>query len=744
MKINLKIFSLLLVLLFITVGAVSAASDDNQTIQLNDNEMEDINSIDDVNDIELSISPNAKTFTDLQSIFWATKEGDTITLDSDYIYNEDFRGGRTIGIGVDRASLTVDGNGHTIDGNKKSRILFVDTNYGNLILKNINFINGYNKDGSGAILCKGSNLQIINCTFTDNNGGNMIGGAVSVFADNATITNSKFTNNIASQSGGALRLEGYNQKVIGNTFTGNVASEKLGGAISMMTHNGILSNNTFTKNVAGRDGGAFNIQGLEMESHGVKNTISNNKFYENSAIYGGAASLKSEDCIVTDNEFMDNYATELGGAMRISGALKNTGTVTNNIFTNNHADLSGGAVYIDGNGTEVTQNTFESNTAKNGAGGAFDINGHNTIVQENTITHSTAKTIGGAFYLHGNNIQVIKNEITKASSGGNGGGAYIDGASATVTNNKFTSCNSGTLGGALLIKSNNAILTYNDFIQNIAKTSGGAVYLEGASVTMKSNTFTENQAGATSVGGAVRWTGNNAKISDNTFTRNTAQIALDIYGSGTNPTISNNQYSSDEASSLRWEGSSKIKTTLTFPNKSYSVIVTPKTLTATLKDANGKALSSKEINFSLNGKTLKGNTNTYGVVSVKAILNTVKTYDITVKFTGDNTYEATSTTSKIKVIKDKVKAIAPNQSYKKSVKNKKVTFTLKTSTNKPIKGKTIKFTVNGKTYSGKTNAKGVATAILKLTKKGTFKVVGKFAGDKTYNAISKTFKVTIK
>ena len=48
------------------------------------------------------------------------------------------------------------------------------------------------------------------------------------------------------------------------------------------------------------------------------------------------------------------------------------------------------------------------------------------------------------------------------------------------------------------------------------------------------------------------------------------------------------------------------------------------------------------------------------------------------------------------------------------------------------------------TYSAKTNAKGVATVKIKLTKKGTFKYTAKFVGDATYKAVSKTNKIKVK
>jgi hypothetical protein len=60
-------------------------------------------------------------------------------------------------------------------------------------------------------------------------------------------------------------------------------------------------------------------------------------------------------------------------------------------------------------------------------------------------------------------------------------------------------------------------------------------------------------------------------------------------------------------------------------------------------------------------------------------------------------------------------------------------------------GKKVTLQVNGKTFSGKTNSKGQVTfKITNLNKKAKYKATISYAGDKTYEAASKTVTLTVK
>ena len=145
------------------------------------------------------------TFTALQNKIDNAAEGSTITLENDYAYDEGFKpigGGIYQGIETDNTgsvvnfnhggiviskNLTIDGNGHILDGLSKSIIFWLNdddynTNKGNVeynvVLKNINFIRGdsigngeciliSSRDGIGGYNTKHQSfcLRLVNCTF---------------------------------------------------------------------------------------------------------------------------------------------------------------------------------------------------------------------------------------------------------------------------------------------------------------------------------------------------------------------------------------------------------------------------------------------------------------------------------------------------------------------------------------------------------------------------------------------------
>jgi len=168
-----------------------------------------------------------------------------------------------------------------------------------------------------------------------------------------------------------------------------------------------------------------------------------------------------------------------------------------------------------------------------------------------------------------------------------------------------------------------------------------------------------------------------------------------------------------------------------------------KTLSITLKDASGNALANKAVKVTVNGKTSTVTTDKNGVAKVTVNYAKAGTYYYSLSFLGDNDYKASLKPVKVTVNKQATKATFAKKTFKVKA-TKKINFTLKDSKGKAIAKKKITFKVNGKTYTAKTNSKGVATVKIVIKKKGKYTATAKFAGDTTYKAISKKATITIK
>ncbi|MDO5831371.1 MAG: hypothetical protein Q4Q14_00905 [Methanobrevibacter sp.] len=131
---------LLITILIALISLTAVSAEDNETIIIGDN--------------PLNVSGTA--FDDIQNTIDEAEAGSTVNLNGTYT------GLKEIEIAKD---ITIEGNGATLDANHKSKIIHISS--GNVILKDINFINAQSKTNGGAIFAN-SQLTLINCNFTDN------------------------------------------------------------------------------------------------------------------------------------------------------------------------------------------------------------------------------------------------------------------------------------------------------------------------------------------------------------------------------------------------------------------------------------------------------------------------------------------------------------------------------------------------------------------------------------------------
>ena len=382
---KLKILILMMVFLF-SVACVSAG-DVNDTLATSD-EIQMIGA--DESSQELGADLEDGTFSDLQLKIINASEGSTITLDRDYSYDGEFL---KSGIVISK-DLTIDGNGHTLDGKSQSRIfmiLFGLKENNKVTLKNINFVNGYTNYYGGAIL-NFANLTIDKCTFTNNNA-RYCGGAINSLGY-MDCKNSNFNKNTAGGDGGAIFSLSFAKstsffnnlfpdrnideesdyitpitlnssfsflmdKVNNCVFKNNVAKGRGGGAIYAFSNIDIASS-TFTSNTAGEKGGAvFANKNLY---------IKNSKFTGNQApVYGGAVYFRCHDSsghydsngkwvseiryydnLIQGSSFTKNSASK-GGAIygfRTSSSDKtHCAKAVRCTFTNNKASTAGRDIY---------------------------------------------------------------------------------------------------------------------------------------------------------------------------------------------------------------------------------------------------------------------------------------------------------------------------------------------------------------------------------------------------------------
>ena len=123
-----------------------------------------------------------------------------------------------------------------------------------------------------------------------------------------------------------------------------------------------------------------------------------------------------------------------------------------------------------------------------------------------------------------------------------------------------------------------------------------------------------------------------------------------------------------------------------------------KTLSITLKDANGNALANKDVKVTVNGKTSTVKTDSKGVAKVNVNYAKAGTYYYTFTYLGDNDYKASMKAVKVTVNKQATKATFAKKTFKVKA-TKKISFTLKDSKGKAIAKKKITFKVNGKEYT---------------------------------------------
>ena len=496
----------------------------------------------------------------------------------------------------------------------------------------------------------------------------------------------------------------------------------------------ILKNITFLNGNADGDGGAISFNWVNEDC-----LVSNCTFINNNASYGGAIrasyyiNLRISDCY-----FVNNTAKNLGGGIYMV-SQNYIGNVTDCTFENNHASR-GGAICSQ----QWAKIYSYSCISKTSSDNTFNVINNPPILDVNNITASPGEKITLNLTSY-DGIRITDANITID--------VYYKNNNSWV--GKYD-CLSGDEWevplpiGSYIAKLNTEYIDFETVTMSITITKC-TTQLTAPEVTTTYNvnkdleiTLKDSQGNPLSdmeitvdLNGAKNYTtDSNGQIKVPTKGLNAGTYTAKITFAG------NENYTESNTTAKVTVNKDSTKLTASAVTTTYNVA---KNLVITLKDSAGKALSGMQIVAKLGSTTKKAKTDKNGQAKINVAKLVPKAYTAKISFAGDKNYKAASTTAKVTVKKINTKIAAKAKTFKYEDKTKKYTITLKDNKNKVLKNKKVTLKVNGKTYTAKTNSKGVATFKLnKLTKKGKFTAAITYAGDKYYNKANKKAKVTVK
>lgn len=221
------------------------------------------------------------SFDDLEKDIGNLNPGDVYNVSRDYAFDNQSGDINNGGINIAVDNVTINGNGHVIDGSYKSALFTVTAN--NVKILNLTFVNakysGFSFPVKGEyengpymsrviseytfdvspICWIGDNGLISDCVFSNNTAIN--GGALTWMGSNGVIKNNLFLDNVAGGVGGAIYvMMGANNTIANNVFR-NSTSKLLGDAIYLecKSQNTSFSNCSCDDEVYIVDGNNFKI-----------------------------------------------------------------------------------------------------------------------------------------------------------------------------------------------------------------------------------------------------------------------------------------------------------------------------------------------------------------------------------------------------------------------------------------------------------------------------------------------------
>ncbi len=644
------IFLAILLISLLSLSAVSAADDTASDIS---STIDDVTLEKTVNEEIISeegtgeTTQEPKSFTNLNDAINGNDD-DSISLDSDYIYTDDdyeFQHG----INITR-DVTINGNGHTIDGNNAARIFQVQEC--TVVFQNIDFVNGRSPgsygDAGALWVYDGAKATAENCTFT-NNHGTYRGGAThgDCTAINCTFTNNGVNGNKDEKDGGSMNRG----TAIDCTFVNNHAGG-CGGAI----FNGTAVNCTFIYNSAQSGADVYNTECDEnclfLDSAYLTASDLITTYNSGEKLLFNFSAMVDDEEISFNNVNVEIKISQNGeeiGTYRAYSGEERGWIVTLEPGTYN-ATLSVGPA--EPANVTITVNKIDAEISTSAEDISLFVGDESAV--EYALNPSDAD---GDIIFTSSNPEVVSVDSTGAIKALSEGTVTITiSLSSDHYNAPDATVNVEISRKTPELTATSVTTTYNvnkDLVITLKDEKGEA--LSGEEVTVDLNgtkTYTTDENGQ-------------VKIATGSLVPNTYNVKISFAG--------NDYYLGSDATAEVTVKKATPK--MTASAKTFTFEDKTKKYTVTLKDNNGNALKNTKVTLKVNGKTYTATTNSKGVATFKLSditkgkkLTKKATYSAVITFAGDKYYNKVTKNVKLSVKAYAWKTVAKGSKDKAMVK----------------------------------------------------------------------------
>ena len=327
-----------------------------------------------------------------------------------------------------------------INGDRQDRPLDCYPNGGIVSISGLTISNGYTdsaRDGAAIwIGDDGTRLTVSNCILTHCESTDCAGAIYVNDAATNKFIDCVFEKNIADEGGAVYVYDiDADDTFINCVFDDNHANYDDGGALYLNGYN-TLKECSLINNKANWRGGAIYVEhpGADRWLHLYNCTFATNSVTSGgSYLTGGACHFWSNqklDIVIDDCTFVSNSCPDDGGAFYTQNTYFEQLYITNTTFHNNYAGDLGGAIRNRGNLT-LYGCTLSDNHALDDGGGLYSYDGTNYLVNC-TVSGNRSDDLGGGIYIADAFLDMYN--CTVATNIGDGGGLRINDSSPGTVN----------------------------------------------------------------------------------------------------------------------------------------------------------------------------------------------------------------------------------------------------------------------------------------------------------------------